>query len=169
MKTVVMVIAEKDFRDEEYQGPKEVLEAAGIVVVTACTTIQQVKGKLGLKVVPDILVENINTDLVDGLIFVGGGGAEQYFNDPLAHNFALEAAQKGKVYGAICIGPSILANAGLLKNKKVTCYPSEVTNLTQRGAIYVNEPVVVDGKLVTANGPKAALKFGEAIVSLLKL
>lgn len=168
MKSALIIIADKDFRDEEYQVPKDIFEKADIKVVTASTTLNEVKGKLGLKVKPDILLKDADMTLFDALIFVGGNGAEQYFNDENALKLAKEAYQKNKVYAAICIAPVILANAGLLQNKKSTSFLSEINILKEKGAIYVNEEVVVDGKLVTADGPKSAKKFGEAIVKLLR-
>jgi len=168
MKSVVLVIAEKIFRDEEYQVPKDILIKAGVKVVTASTTTGDAIGKLGLKVRPDILISSIDTDKLDALIFIGGGGAEQYFHDPLAHRLAKEAAQKGKVYGAICIAPVILANAGLLKGKRATVFPSSSESLNRGGAVYTAGDVEVDGKLITGCGPEAAKKFGERLLELLK-
>ena len=168
MKSVVIVIAENNFRDEEYLRPKEILQKAGHKVVTASTTIKKAVGSLGLIVTPDILVENINIDNLDALIFVGGRGAKQYFNDQLAQKLADEAMQKGKIYGAICIAPTILANAGLLKGKKATSFSSEAVTIKEKGAIFTGEDVVVDGHLITAKGPEVAKKFGEAIAKLLE-
>ena len=76
-----MVIAEQQFRDEEYQVPKDILTAAGIEVVTASTTTEEAVGKLGLKVRPDLLVSDIKPDDYGVLVFVGGGGSAQYFDD----------------------------------------------------------------------------------------
>ncbi|MEK7850253.1 MAG: DJ-1/PfpI family protein, partial [Deltaproteobacteria bacterium] len=167
--TVVFIIAEKVFRDEEYQVPKEVLTKAGIKVITASTTTGEAVGKLGLKVKPDILVNQIDTDKLEALIFIGGGGASQYFNDSLTHKLAKEAAEKGKIYGAICIAPTILANAGLLKGKKATVFPSPdgIEALKKGGAVYTGGDVEIDGKLITGCGPEAANKFSEALVKML--
>lgn len=167
MTSVVLVIAEKNFRDEEYQHPKEVLLNAGIKVITASTTTHNVVGKLGLKVKPDVLLRDVNVAEIDGLFFIGGGGAEQYFDDKVAIELVKSAHDQGKVYGAICIGPVILANAGLLKNKKATVFSSEIAVIKEKGAKYTGDDVVVDGKLITANGPGAAKKFGETIVKML--
>lgn len=167
MKTAVLVIAEKIFRDEEYQLPKEALINAGVKVVTASTTISEATGKLGLKVKPDILISQIDIDKLDALIFIGGGGAEQYFHDPLAHRLAREAVKKEKILGAICIAPVILANAGLLKGKKATVFPSGSENLKKGGAIYTGGDVEIDGKLITGCGPEAATRFGEELVKML--
>jgi len=168
MKTVVMVIAEKIFRDEEYQVPKDILSKAGIKVVTASTTTGEATGKLGLKVRPDILVSQIDTDQLDALIFIGGAGAEQYFHDQQAHKVAKEAAQKGKIYGAICIAPVILANAGLLNGKRATVFSSGAEDLKKGGAVYTGSDVDIDGNLITGCGPEAAKNFGERLLEMLK-
>ena len=169
MKTAALIIAEKIFRDEEYQIPKDILGKAGIKVVTASTTTNEAVGKLGLKVKPDILVSQIDVGKLDALIFIGGGGASQYFSDPLAHSLAIEAAKKGKIYGAICIAPTILANAGLLRGKKATVFSSQdgIEALKKGGAVYTGGDVEIDGKLITGCGPEAAKKFGETLVKML--
>ena len=166
MATAVLVIAEKIFRDEEYQVPKEILNRAGITVITASTTMGEAIGKLGMKVKPDIPVKEIRVDVLDALVFIGGGGAEQYFHDPLAHSLAQEAVKKGKIVGAICIAPVILANAGVLNGRKATVFPDGAERLKKGGAVYVTEDVVVDGNIITASGPHAAQKFGEELVKL---
>jgi protease I len=85
---------------------------------------------------------------------------------------AKETIEKDKILAAICISPVILANAGVLKGKKATVWSSPLDKnpiriLKNGGAIYKDALVVVDGKIVTANGPEAAKEFGEALVSLL--
>ncbi len=102
------------------------------------------------------------------MVFVGGPGAAVYLNDKDILNLAKAAEKKGKIIGAICIAPSILANAGILGRKKATCFPSEAQNLEGRGAIYTRDDVTVYGNIVTADGPMAARKFAEAIVELLR-
>jgi len=65
------------------------------------------------------LISKINIDNYDAVVFVGGGGATEYFNDSIAHKIVKESIAKGKVLAAICIAPNILANAGVLKGKKI--------------------------------------------------
>ena len=168
-KTVALVIAAKMFRDEEYQIPKEILEQAGVQVITVCSTLDEATGKLGLKVKPDRRLEELEVGQADALIFVGGGGSEQYFNDPAAHGLARDFAEQGKIIGAICIAPVILANAGLLKGKKATVFPDGRNDLENNGAIYTGNPVEIDGRLITGNGPGAAAEFGRGILKLLEV
>jgi protease I len=166
-KSVAMVIAEKMFRDEEYQVPKEILEKAGVKVVTICTTRAEASGKLGMKVKPEVLLSETDVSQFDALIFVGGGGSSQYFEDSVAHGLAKEFVSRGKIIGAICIAPVILANSGLLKGKKATVFPDGQADLENNGAIYTGNPVEVDGLLITGNGPEAATEFGEKLLVML--
>jgi protease I len=166
-KSVAMVIAEKMFRDEEYQVPKEILEKAGVKVVTICTTRAEASGKLGMKVKPEVLLSETDVSQFDALIFVGGGGSSQYFKDSVAHGLAKEFVSRGKIIGAICIAPVILANSGLLKGKKATVFPDGQADLENNGAIYTGNPVEVDGLLITGNGPEAATEFGEKLLGML--
>ncbi len=166
-KKAVMIIAEKNFRDEELFEPKKILEAEGVKVIVASTSFNIARGMLGGKVKPDMLLSEIKVDDYDAIIFVGGSGASQYWNDSLAHNIAKEAVEKNKVLGAICIAPVTLANAGVLRGKKATVWPSERGKIEARGAIYTGESVQIEGKIITAEGPQAARKFGEAIAKAL--
>ncbi|HEY8344653.1 MAG TPA: DJ-1/PfpI family protein [Bacillota bacterium] len=168
-KKAVLVLAEQVFRDEEYFEPKEVLEGAGVEVLTASTTTGEVLGKLGARVKPDLLISELNLEEIDLLVFVGGGGAQQYFDDPVAHAGARKMVESGKLLGAICIAPVILARAGVLKGKKATVFIDGVDELRENGAIYTGNQVEVDGKIITANGPEAARLFGEELVRQLQL
>jgi len=166
-KVVVMVIAQKDFRDEELLVPSEVLRAHGAKVLIASTTTQSVKGMLGATVKPNVLVKNVDPKKVDAIVLVGGVGASQYWNDKLLHLLLVRAHKLGKVIGAICIAPVTLANAGLLKGRKATVWASEKARIETKGAIYTGADVQVDDNIVTANGPNAAKAFGEALLKLL--
>jgi protease I len=88
-----------------------------------------------------------------------------YFDDPVAQNIAKEAVRENKILAAICIAPVILANAGVLRNKKATVFPSEKETLINAGAQYTGKDVEVDGNIITASGPQAAEKFAATIKS----
>lgn len=167
-KNILMVIAAGKFRDEELFHTRAAIEQSGGKVTIASTTLEPVIGMLGAKVNADILLSKADVSQYDAIVFVGGIGAQQYFNDMTAHSLARKAIEKGKVVAAICIAPSILANAGLLQGKNATVFPSEKNNLLRSGAKYTAEPVTIDGNIITAEGPTAAKKFGEAIALRLK-
>jgi protease I len=165
---VLMVVAPQNFRDEEYQKPRQVLEAGGWQIEVASRGVNEAVGMFGAKAKIDKDISQVNVDDYLGVVFVGGTGAAIYFEDQTALTLAKTAFEKGKVVGAICIAPSILANAGILEGKRATAFSSEQENLTAKGAFYTGQSVTVDGKIVTANGPAAAGEFGEKILSLLK-
>ncbi len=164
MKKAVMIIAENDFRDEELFQPKEALENAGIEVKVASTTLNLARGMLGQAFKPQLLVKDINVRDFDAVIFVGGGGAVQYWDDPVAQQIAREAYNNGRIVGAICVAPVILARAGLLKGKRATVWEPDSGELISVGAKYSKSNVEKDGKIITASGPFAAREFGEELV-----
>lgn len=165
---ILMIIASQKFRDEEFLIPKSHFEQKGYVVTVASSQVDASTGMLGVVVHPDILLRAVRAEDYAAVVFVGGNGATEYWENPVAWDIAQKANAMGKVVAAICIGPVILANAGLLKNKKATVWASEVKELKANGAIVTDDDVVVDGHLVTANGPQAALRFAQAVTSLLE-
>lgn len=166
-KKVVMIIAQRNFRDEELEEPKAILEENGIKVTIASSSKDTAIGMLGATVKPDMLISEIKIEEYDAIIFVGGQGASYYWNDPTAHKIAEQAIEKGKIVAAICIAPVTLANAGILKDKKATVWPSQANKLIEKGAIYTGTKVEVDDNIITAVGPEQAEEFGEAIVKAL--
>jgi protease I len=120
-----------------------------------------------MTVTPDVLLKDARASDFDAVVFVGGLGSMEYWNDAAACRLVKDAADNGKVIGAICIAPVTLANAGILKGKKATVSSSEVERLRAQGAEYTGRDVEVAGNLVTANGPKTSEKFGHAILKLL--
>lgn len=171
-KKVVMVIAPSNFRDEELLKPKRVLESAGASVRIASKGVPEAAGVLGARVKVDMDLPEVNVEDYDAVVFIGGGGASVYFNDEIALDLAQKSFDAGKVTAAICIAPVILANAGILKGKKATSWTSPTDKSTAEalkagGAKYVGNDVVVDGFIVTANGPGAAEEFGRKLVQLL--
>lgn len=166
MKRIAMLIAQDDFRDEEYLEPHRILVEAGFDVTTASRTAGQCTGKLGTVVEAGASLTQITQQKWDMVVLVGGGGAAGYFDDPEAHILARETYEGGGVVGAICIAPSILARAGLLNGVAATAFPSQEEDLKAHGAVWSDEPVVRSGRIVTANGPAAGTEFGNTLVSV---
>lgn len=167
----LMIIAPENFRDEELFHTKEELENAGIEVTVASKTPGEKTGMLGGKAMAEIALSDVDVSNYDAVVFVGGSGAQVYYTDDEALNIAKEAYKQGKVLGAICIAPGILAKAGVIKGKKATIWDGGdgtfKSIVEEGGATYTGEDVTVDGKIVTANGPHAARKFGKTIASML--
>ncbi len=167
-KKVLMVIASSQFRDEEYQKPRAILEREGASVTVASSSLKEAVGMLGLKVKPDILLESAKMDSFDAVVFVGGMGSTEYWENPTAHALAKTAYDSGKLTSAICLAPMTLANAGLLKGKRATIWRDAAGDFKTKGVVYTAKAVEKDGKLITGSGPEAAEAFGKALVEALK-
>jgi len=170
---VGIVIAPKDFKDEEYFVPKEAFENAGFIVETISYKFGPALGVDGGEAKVDILAKNLKIEDYSAIIFVGGPGAQNYIEDSEAHKIAQNAVIQNKVLGAICIAPAILAKAGVLKGKQATVWSSNLDKnaikiLEQNGATYLAHNLVEDGRIVTANGPKSAQEFSQTIIKLIE-
>ena len=163
MKPILMIIAPDHFRDEELFETRAEIENAGFKIVLASTHKGECIGTKGGKAIADIEIEKVNSNDYESVVFVGGNGSKVYFKNKTAHKIAQEMQQQEKIVSAICIGPVILAEAGLLKNKKATVYESEINTIKELGANYTGEPVTQDGQLITGNGPAASSLFGKTI------
>jgi protease I len=169
MAKVLMVIAPEVFRDEEYAHPKAVLEARGATVTTASTVPGVCHGKLGMTAEATLGIADASAADYDAIVFVGGGGAQVFFDDPHAHALARSSVEQGRVLAAICIAPSILARAGLLDGMRVTAFPSQHDDVVAHGGHWTGAPVEIDGAIITADGPDSAQAFGVAIGDMLGL
>ena len=164
---ILMIIARRDFRDEEIFQPRQIFLQQGAQVRVASSSIKEARGMLGGKFKPEMLIADAKPDKFDAIIFVGGMGAKEYWDSPVAHSLAKEAFKQGKLVAAICFAPVTLARARLLKGRKATVWKSEAPQLQKGGAKYTGTPVQIDGRIITANGPKAAGAFAFAVVKAL--
>ena len=167
---VLIVIAPEKFRDEELAEPVAALKNAGIGYDIASTRRGTCTGMLGARATASLSLEEVDPKAYDGILIVGGGGAQTHlWDDDLLQQIVGFIAGKMKVVGAICLAPIILARAGVLKGKKATYYesPTAMREMKGGGAILVNQPVVTDTRIVTANGPGASKAFAETFVKML--
>jgi protease I len=169
MSEVLMVVPQTMFRDEEYAEPRRAFDERGTRVTLASKAAGACTGRFGLVVEADISIAVADGASYDAVVFVGGRGAADLFDDTDAHRLAREATDAGAVVGAICIAPSILARAGLLDGRRATAYRDQMDDLLAHGADWTGELVTVDAPFVTGNGPEAATEFGKAVVRLAKL
>ena len=171
-KKVLMIIAPKNFRDEELREPKAILEREGFKVVVASTTPGTAKGMFGMQVDPDTTVEEVRPEEFDAVVVVGGSGSQTHlWNNPRVQEIVQILHQQGGLVAAICISPVVLARTGLLRGRKATVFRTATTlsELEKGGALVSDAPVVVDGEIITGRGPEAAREFGQKIAeSLLK-
>jgi len=168
MAKIAMFIAFQGFRDEEYMEPKKILEAAGHKVDTVSTAKGEARGKFRLAAQVDKTVGEINPADYDALTLVGGPGALEHLDTPEVHALFRKAAAAGKLIGSICISPVVLAHAGLLKGRTLTCWPDGAGEIEKGGGKCTGAEVEIDGRLITASGPLPAKKYGAALAEALK-
>ena len=167
-KKVLMIVAEKDFRDEEFFEPCNLLKKLGAAVTVASSVTGPVVSAFGKTVESGRKIGDCKAGDYDAVVFVGGRGADIFFEDEDAHALARAAVEEGKILAAICIAPVTLANAGVLKGRRSTCFKSFEGRLAAQGAILAGGDVARDGKILTASVPAAAAKFASELVKMLE-
>jgi protease I len=170
MAKVLIVVAERGFRDEEYSVPREIIENAGHQVTLASTGRGPARGKLGLVIEPDMVVDEVDPQRYDAIVIPGGPGSPTYlWSNQKLQSVAKAIHDRGGVVAAICLAPVVLARAGIIRGRRCTVYPTpeSLSEMRKGGGILEELDVIVDGKVITANGPDASYKFGEAIVNAL--
>ncbi len=167
---VLMIVAYHNFRDEEYEIPRKILEKAGAEIDVASSSLGLAQGKLGMTVDIDILLEDVLVKDYDAFVFVGGPGASEFFGNKDAMILIKQADEDHKIIAAICIAPVILAYADILHNKHAAVTPSEAYTIKEKGALYSGKKTEVDGmgNIITADGPEVASEFADLIAQALE-
>lgn len=164
---VYMFLAD-GFEESEAIVPLDMLKRGGVDIKTVSITDNNiVNGSHGIAVMTDITVSEMTDEPLEMVILPGGmPGASNLRSNEAVVKAVTETYNNGGYVAAICAAPYILGELGLLKGKKAICYPSFEDRLV--GAEVVIDDVVCDGNVITAIGMGAALKFGYALVSVLK-
>jgi protease I len=169
-KKILMAIAQNEFRDEELLTPKRIFGEEGAVVAVASNERGPCKGMLGAEVTSELSIRDAKADDYDALVIPGGMGSIKYLwrNQDL-HALVKAFREKGKQTHSICLSPAVLAITGVLKGRKAAVYatPESKAELEKGGAVFVDEPVVVDGDVVTGRDPDAAEPFARKVVEVL--
>lgn len=166
-RKVLMIIASSSFEDAELFETKFVLEQVDIEVVVASSVTGPVMGLQRGTAESVISLSEVEVADYDAIVFIGGVGAHEYFDNPATMEIARNAIESGKILAAIGIAPRILANAGVLIDVRVTCVASEQDKLKNAGATYTGAPVEHDGLIITARDGMVAVPFGRAIADAL--
>lgn len=145
-----LIISADDFEDSELLVPLYRLKEAGMEVDIASVTKGKIRGKHGYEVAVDKTLQEVYPADYGILIIPGGKAPEVIRKQPAALDIAKDFFRADKPVAAICHGPQILISAGLLEGRRATCYKSVAQELKGAGAIYEDEEVVVDGKLITS-------------------
>ena len=167
---LLVVIAPERFRDEELFEPLSLFQKAGISYDIASVKAGSCTGMLGGKCDATLDIARVQAEEYDGIVVIGGAGSPEFlWGNSRLHTLVAEFAKAGRLVSAICLSPVVLARAGVLRGKKATVYrmADSVAEMRKGGAQLRDEAVVIDGTFITANGPAAARRFGEEIVSAL--
>lgn len=156
------------YEDLELWYPKIRMEEAGYTTILAGEEIKTYSGKNGYPAKADVLVSAVHSPEFAGLLIPGG-----FMPDKLRRNadvllLTREFHEQGKLVAFICHGGWIPISAKILKGKRATGTTAIKDDLENAGAIWVDEPVVIDGNLISSRTPKDLAKFGEAMVAFLK-
>jgi deglycase len=169
-KKVLMAIPHTQFRDEEFFEPRQILESEGATVIVASTAVRMCYGTNRGSVQSTVTIADAKAEDYDALVICGGPSAPEIFwNDKKLAELATAMAAAGKVVAAICLSTVVLAKAKLPAGKKATVYflPQAIQELKNAGATYVMDPLIVQEKLILAEGPTEAVKFAHAISAAL--
>jgi len=146
----------------------DLLRRAGIEVVCAGLDAEPVTASRGVRLIPDTQLQQVLGEHFDMVVLPGGQpGADHLRDDPRIAELLQRTARSGAFTAAICAAPKVLGHAGLLAGRRATSYPGALGGLDLPGTELTEEPVVVDGKLVTSRGPGTAMDFALELIALL--
>jgi 4-methyl-5(b-hydroxyethyl)-thiazole monophosphate biosynthesis len=163
MKKVLIPLA-PGFEEIEALTVVDILRRAGAKVTVAGTVAGPVEGRNGIKVLPDEVMGS--GDDYDMIVLPGGAvGAENLRKDARVKAVLESLAKKGKHVAAICAAPTVLAAIGVTRGRVITSHPSVRGQFTQEALS--DERVVVDGNIITSQGPGTAMEFAFRLVETL--
>lgn len=166
MKKKALLMLVDGFEEIEAITPVDILRRAGISLTLCGLIKREVTGSHGIKILADITFDQIEEDY-DALILPGGQGAENLSGSDKLIGLIKKMYKQGRIIAAICAAPVVvLAGSGILSGKKATCYPGMEGGFPKTVTV-VNQPLVIDGNIITANGPAAAASFSFKLVELL--
>jgi 4-methyl-5(b-hydroxyethyl)-thiazole monophosphate biosynthesis len=168
MKVAEFIV--EGFEQMEALTPVDLLRRAGIEIDTISVfNKKNVKSSHNVIIETDKNMEDINFDEYDMLLLPGGPGTENYKKSDILLEKLKDFSKDNKKYlAAICAAPGILAQLGILKNKKAVSFPSVETELTDNGAVLLKENVVTDGNITTSRGAGTAVDFSLRLIEILK-
>jgi protease I len=165
----VAILATDGFEQVELTEPKKALESAGATTQVVSPKSGEIKGwkfkEWGDKIKVDKTLDEAKPSDYDALVLPGGVMNPDHLRmEPKAVQFVKEFVQSGKPVAAICHGPWTLIEAGVVRGKKMTSWPSVKTDLKNAGANWVDEKVVIDGQFVTSRKPDDIPDFNKALI-----
>jgi len=165
----IAILATDGFEQAELTEPRKALEEAGATTIVVAPKDGEIKGwklkEWGDSVPVNETLNRAKPQDFDALVLPGGVMNPDHLRmDPKAVEFVRDFARAGKPVAAICHGPWLLAEAGVVKGKTVTSWPSLRTDLMNAGAKWVDEEVVSDGQFITSRKPDDIPAFSRAVI-----
>lgn len=147
----------------------DLLRRAGITVTTASLSNQrQLTASRQVGLVADTLLDKVLNDTFDLLLLPGGQPGTTHLNaDKRIHALIKRQHQADKFIAAICAAPLVLAESGVLNGKQATCYPGTLASGDWPDISLSDQPIVIDGRVLTSRGPGTAMDFALNIIELL--
>lgn len=169
----IAVLATDGFEQSELTEPVRALREAGAQPVVVAPHGGQIQGmkhhETGERVKVDLSLDHADAKAFDALVLPGGvANPDALRMDKEAIAFVRHFVQAGKPVAAICHGPWSLIEAGAVKGRKMTSWPSLRSDLKNAGADWVDQEVVVDGMLITARKPDDLPAFNRALLKMLE-
>jgi 4-methyl-5(b-hydroxyethyl)-thiazole monophosphate biosynthesis len=164
MNKSAAIILAHGFEEVEAVTPVDLLRRAEINVTLYGLTSLEVSGSHNIVIKTDRIFPS-NLAPADAVILPGGPGHKNLLNSSGVQEYIQKSFRAGSLCAAICAAPVVLGKAGILAGKKVTCFPGCEDNLA--GGIFVDQPVVVDGNIITSRGAGTAVPFALEIISYL--
>lgn len=161
------IIAADEFEDLELFHPMYRLQEEGVETVIIGLTRDQIKGKKGYPVTPQATIDQVSARDFDLLVVPGGKSPEKLRLSPKMLEFVRDFDKQGKVIAAICHAGQILASAGIIKGRTMTCVAGIRDDVVNAGAHYVDKPAVRDGNLVTSRVPSDLPEFARLTIEAL--
>lgn len=161
-----LILIGEGFEEVEFYYPYYRLIEAGFQVDVASSEVGKIKGKHELEFEAKCSAKVLKGVAYDIIVIPGGWGPDRLRRDPEILRIVKEAFEEYRVIAAICHGPQVLISAGILKNKKVTGARAIWDDLKNAGAEVLDEPVVIDGNLVTSRAPPDLPYFMKAVLEL---
>ena len=167
MQKTVLAFVDDIYEDLELWYPKLRLEEAGFATRLAAPALKACSGKHGYPATPDLLIADARSADFCGLLIPGGFMPDKLRRDPKVLALTREFFEQGKLVAFICHGGWIPISAKILGGRRVTGSLGIKDDLENAGGLWVNEPVVVDGNLVSSRTPRDLAPFGAAMVEFL--
>lgn len=162
----VILLVEEMYNEFEFWYPFYRLKEAGAeVVVVGSGSSSVYKSKMGIPRSVDENADAITASAFDGVIIPGGYAPDHMRRYPAMVKLVKELFDAGKVVAAICHAGWMLASADILKGRTVTSFFAIKDDLVHAGAKWVDEEVVVDGKLITSRKPDDLPAFMRAVLA----